>query len=133
MEPPGLPDAVTEITVTRHMLPNILVPRPISIPALPVREPGARLLLRRVPASVAPDSAPGAAYRPHAQTSVWHSTALRAPAIGARHMHRTAFMPLPVSFLLVLLSGGVAILENPPTVAGSSLLFLDTPPCPALN
>ena len=43
----SLPDAVTEITVTRHMLPNILVPRPRSIPAPPVREPGARLLNRR--------------------------------------------------------------------------------------
>ena len=42
----SLPDAVTEITVTRHMLPNILVPRPRSIPVPPVREPGARLLTR---------------------------------------------------------------------------------------
>ncbi|CAE7664552.1 unnamed protein product [Symbiodinium sp. CCMP2592] len=45
----SLPDSVTEITVTRHMLPNILVARPRSIPAPPVREPGLRNLDRTRP------------------------------------------------------------------------------------
>ena len=54
----SLPDAVTKITVTRHMLPDILVPRPRSIPAPPVREPGARLLTRPLPSEEAPSRPP---------------------------------------------------------------------------
>ena len=75
------------------------------------------LLLTQPRKTPSEGSAPAALRRGAAAppTSLWHSTALPTPAIGVHAFTRT---------YLVLLSGNVAVLENP----ASSLLWLGPAP-----